>query len=107
MQRRVPRWRLACSSRPHSAVGTGSYNSEVTYRGHIRNGVVVFDVGVALPEGTAVSVEPLGDGTPSPGTPQAVLEVAGTWQGDASEINQLLDELRRDKWAEVDAERQR
>ncbi len=31
----------------------------MTYRGHISNGVVVFDDAVALPEGSNVRVEPL------------------------------------------------
>jgi hypothetical protein len=31
----------------------------MTYRGHIENGLVVFDEQVALPEGTQVRVEPL------------------------------------------------
>jgi hypothetical protein len=75
----------------------------------MRNGVVVLDVaGAALPDGTIVSVEPL---TPSPraavGSPKAVLEVAGTWHGDDSELARLLEDLRRDKWAEVEVERQR
>jgi hypothetical protein len=30
------------------------------YRGHIRNGLVVFDTPVPLPDGTEVRVEPLG-----------------------------------------------
>jgi hypothetical protein len=30
----------------------------MTYRGHVENGVVVFDQPVALPDGTQVSVEP-------------------------------------------------
>jgi len=31
----------------------------MTYRGHVKNGVVVLDAPVALPEGSPVSVEPL------------------------------------------------
>lgn len=31
----------------------------VEYRGHVANGVVVFDGSASLPEGTAVRVEPL------------------------------------------------
>jgi hypothetical protein len=78
----------------------------MTYRGHIRNGVVVLDDGVDLPDGTVVSVEAQPAGAPV-GSPQAVLEVAGTWRGDRDELDRLLEELRRDKWAEVDAERAR
>ena len=32
----------------------------MTYRGHVKNGVVVLDDEVTLPEGTEVSVDPLG-----------------------------------------------
>lgn len=32
------------------------------YRGHIKNGVVVLDEPVALPEGTEVSIEPVQSG---------------------------------------------
>jgi hypothetical protein len=76
----------------------------VTYRGHIRNGVVVLDIGTPLPEGTPVSVEPLETSAPAPGAPKAVLEVAGTWHGQAGEMDRLLEELRQDKH---DAEPQR
>jgi hypothetical protein len=31
----------------------------MTYRGHIENGLVVFDESVSLPEGTKVCVEPI------------------------------------------------
>ncbi|MCY3023142.1 MAG: hypothetical protein NTW87_29550 [Planctomycetota bacterium] len=31
----------------------------MTYRGRVKSGVVVLDEGAALPEGTAVSVEPI------------------------------------------------
>jgi hypothetical protein len=31
----------------------------MTYLGHVRNGVVVFDEAVILPEGVAVRIEPL------------------------------------------------
>jgi len=33
----------------------------MTYRGHVRNGVVVLDVAVDLPEGVAVDVIPVAD----------------------------------------------
>jgi len=36
----------------------------VSLQGHIENGVVVFDEPVSLPEGTAVSVEPVGQSPP-------------------------------------------
>ncbi len=39
----------------------------MTYHGHIRNGVVVFEGPAPLADGTRVRVEP--DGSPPPGTP--------------------------------------
>src|SRR5436190_19640261 len=75
----------------------------MTYRGHIHNGVVVLDERPDLPDGTPVSVQPLDGANRSPGTPQSVLEVAGTWRGEAGELDRLFEELRKDKWAEVGA----
>jgi len=37
----------------------------MTYRGHIENGLVVFDEQVALTDGTEVRVEPLPQGRPT------------------------------------------
>jgi hypothetical protein len=34
-------------------------DNNVTYRGHVKNGVVVLDEAMILPEGTAVKVEPV------------------------------------------------
>jgi hypothetical protein len=77
----------------------------MTYRGHIQNGVVVLDERADLPDGTPVAVQSLGGSQePAPGSPQAVLKAAGTWHGDAAELDRLLEELRREKWAEVEAE---
>jgi hypothetical protein len=36
-------------------------SSAASYTGHVKDGVVVFDSPVTLPEGQAVRVEPLGD----------------------------------------------
>ena len=38
----------------------------MTFRGHFKNGVVVFDVPPPLPEGAPVDVAPLGHGTLQP-----------------------------------------
>jgi len=79
----------------------------MTYRGHFRNGVVVLDGPADLQDGTPVSVETLDARVePAPGTPQAVLKVAGTWRGEGTELDRLLEELRKDKWAELEGERQ-
>jgi hypothetical protein len=37
----------------------------MTYRGRVQSGVIVLDEGMQLPEGTAVSVEPLASPTPT------------------------------------------
>jgi|tagenome__1003787_1003787.scaffolds.fasta_scaffold15984321_2 hypothetical protein len=34
----------------------------MTYRGHVKNNVIVLEAGASLPEGTQVSVEPLPNG---------------------------------------------
>ena len=81
----------------------------MTYRGHIKNGVVILEDAPSLPDGTPVRVETgsHADVEPPPGTPQAVLTVAGTWRGEPGELEGLLQELRDDKWAEVEAEQLR
>ena len=81
----------------------------MTYRGYIQNGVVVLQDAPILPDGTPVRVETESADTASlrPGTPAAALQAAGTWQGKPGELDSLLDELRKDKWAEAEAERDR
>ncbi len=80
----------------------------MTYRGRIRNGVVVLEGGAPpLPEGTEVDVQPRPTGVPRRGSAEAVLRHAGLWEGQAQEVDRLLDELRRAKQAEVDAEQLR
>lgn len=78
----------------------------MTYRGHIHNGAVVLDERPDLPEGTEVSVQPVdAPNDAAPGSPQAVLKVAGTWSGEGAELDRLLEELRKEKSAEVEADR--
>jgi hypothetical protein len=38
--------------------------ANMIYRGHIQNGVVVFDGNVSLPDGTAVNIEPIPESQP-------------------------------------------
>ena len=38
----------------------------MTYRGHVKNGVVLLDDAVSLPEGAAVQIELIGDLSPAP-----------------------------------------
>ena len=75
----------------------------MTFRGRIKNGVVVFDGAAApLAEGTVVDVQPHRDPTePKRGSAAAILRHAGTWAGTAEEMDRLLEDLRETKWAEV------
>jgi hypothetical protein len=61
-----------------------------------------------LSDGTVVEVEPVADvpsGEPRRGSAQAILRHAGTWAGNAAEIDQLLEALRQMKQAEVRAKK--
>lgn len=78
----------------------GCYNSDMTYRGRINNGVVVFDDAPPLDEGTVVDVQPVGAG-PRRGSAEAILRHAGIWRSEAAEVDHLLDELRRMKQEEL------
>jgi hypothetical protein len=59
----------------------------MTYRGRVRNGVVVLEDGAALPEGTVVKVEQLEQppapppSAPDGGWAQELLKLAGIAQG--------------------------
>jgi hypothetical protein len=44
---------------PDQFIGRVCGGNEMTYRGHVRNGVVVLDAAVDLPEGVAVDVIPV------------------------------------------------
>lgn len=93
----------------------------MTYRGTIRDGVVVFTGGRRPREGTAVEVRPVAAGgsgkkaakpsatrlRPRRGSPEAVLRHRGTWQGEPGEMERLLAELKRMKQAELEMERAR
>ena len=79
----------------------------MTFRGRVKNGVVVIDGGSPLAEGTVVDVSPRQDESqPKRGSAAAIMRHAGTWAGTAEEMQRLLEELRESKWAEV-RERQR
>ena len=81
----------------------------MTYSGRVKNGVIVLEGQASLPEGTAVAVEPLKEdqARPKPGTPQAILSNPAQWRGDPQEADHLLEELRKQKQAEVQAELKR
>jgi len=75
----------------------------MTFRGRIKNGVVVFDGAAApLAEGAVVDVQPHRDpSTPKRGSAAAIMRHAGAWAGEAEEVDRLLAELRETKWAEI------
>lgn len=69
----------------------------MTYRGRVRNGVVVFEGAAPLDEGTPVRIEPL---LPEParmdrGTPESIRCCSARWAGDPAELDELLDEVHR------------
>ena len=78
----------------------------MTLRGRIKNGVVVFDGAAPLAEGTEVDVQPHRDaGEPKQGSAEAIMRHAGFWAGEEDEVERLLAELKEEKWAEVQAQR--
>lgn len=78
----------------------------MTYRGQVKNGVVVFDGVVPLKEGTDVCVVPVKKRPKKlpPGSPQRILNSKARWHGDPEELDRLLAELKEMKWAEVRAQ---
>lgn len=53
----------------------------MTYRGHVKNGVVVLDAAVALPEGAAVEVRVVEGRTEEPPLSAILLKYAGKAEG--------------------------
>ena len=78
----------------------------MTYRGQVKNGVVVIEGPIRLEDGTLVTVQPVEQpiSLPKPGTPEAILSCDAHWHGPPEEVDRLLEEVRRDKWAEVQAQ---
>jgi hypothetical protein len=79
----------------------------MTYRGQVKNGQIVLEQGATLRDGTVVEVTPVEatNGRPPRGSPQAVLSSRARWIGPEDEADHILDEIRREKWAEVEADR--
>jgi len=75
----------------------------MTYHGQVKNGVVVIEGPIRPEDGTVVTVQPVEQPTrlPKAGTAEAILNCDAHWHGPPEEIDRLLEELRRDKWAEV------
>ena len=67
----------------------------MTFRGRIKNGVVVLDGHPSLAEGTVVNVRPVGKSKkPKPGTAEAIMQHAGIWASVADDVEEQLRLLR-------------
>ena len=75
-----------------------------TYRGTVRNGMVVFDAPTSLTDGTPVRVEPLAAVQP-PASSQPHFHPVGAWEGPPGELDRLLADVQAMRDADVDAER--
>ena len=78
----------------------------MTYRGHIKNGVVILEDAPALPDGTPVNVEPVQPSEPPRGSAAAIGRRAGFWKGEDAEVDRLLNELKEMKQAELHSQQQ-
>lgn len=67
----------------------------MTYRGHIKNGVVVFDDSVLLPEGVEVTISVAPAKVSSHSWEEVQSKMTGGW--DPGERERLLDELKQMK----------
>jgi hypothetical protein len=78
----------------------------MTYRGQVKNGVVVIEGPIRPEDGTVVTVQAVEQSAPlaKPGTAEAILSCEAHWHGPPEEVDRLLEELRRDKWAEVQSQ---
>ena len=75
-----------------------------TYRGTVRDGMVVFDAPTTLTDGTPVRVEPL-PAAQAPASPLPHFRPVGSWEGPPGELDQLLADVQATRDADVDAER--
>jgi hypothetical protein len=77
----------------------------MTYRGLVKNGQIILDQGIALGEGAVVEVTEISPRPSAPrGSARAILASKAQWHGPQDEPDRLLAELKREKWAEVEAE---
>ena len=77
------------------------------YRAEVKNGVVLLDKPNGLANGTVVEVEPVPEPTdafPRRGSAEAILRYTGIWENQSDEDDRMLEELRRAKQAELDAQ---
>jgi len=66
----------------------------MTYRGRVKNGVIVVEDAPQLPEGTSVRVE-VDEPDRARGTAAALLGADVRWEGDPEEVDRLLDEVQQ------------
>jgi hypothetical protein len=74
----------------------------MTYLGEVKDGVVVLKNAPPLHEGTVVRVEvsePPPE--PRPGSREAMLACTERWVGDPEELDRLLEEVQRDREADL------
>jgi hypothetical protein len=75
----------------------------MSYRGVVRNGVVVLDRPAVIEDGAVVTVDRV-QAPPEKGTPAAILaalEAAGPFPGDPDEWDRMLAEMKAEKMAEA------
>ena len=63
----------------------------MTYKGTVKDGVVVLEPGASLPEGTEVRVDPVGDGNELPTLADRFKDVAGKAVGLPSDTAENHD----------------
>lgn len=63
----------------------------MTYRGKVKDGVVVLEAGVVLPEGASVRVEAA---EPAPPSAPRHFHPSGTWDGPPGELDRLLKDVQ-------------
>jgi hypothetical protein len=66
----------------------------MTYRGRVKNGVIVVEDAPHLPEGTSVRVE-VDEPDRARGTAAALLGADVRWEGDPAELDRLLGEVQQ------------
>lgn len=78
----------------------------MTYRGQVKNGVVEIEGPIRPEDGTIVTFQTVEQpgALPKPGSPEAILSCDAHWHGPPEEVDRLLKELRRHKWAEVQSQ---
>ena len=75
----------------------------MVYRATVKQGQIVLEDGVSLPDGMHLRVEPdeAAGSKPARGSAAAILSSTARWHGPPEEIDRLLAELREMKQAEV------